>query len=194
MKRLSTTRWIFIAMLFSLLAACASNQRQLPPWPVHLPPVEEFLSVYQADADNAAVQNEDEYLKWVKRFYIGWALYPNGWEWLTETVMRETPDYQQRLHLKRQMADIGQRIGGEWAKDSRHRYINTSHLMVWGDSVKLAIKKGTQIQLADHISVDVDALLAATLDPAVIDMDRYFPDGNNVVAREEGDLDDPFDV
>ncbi|MBT8149886.1 MAG: hypothetical protein KJO62_00685, partial [Gammaproteobacteria bacterium] len=163
MKRLSTSRWIFTAILFSLLTACATTQRGLPPWPAELPPVEEFLSAHRADAANAAVQNEAEYLKWIKRFYLGWALYPNGWQWLTDTVMRETPDYQQRLHLKHQMADIGQRIGAEWAKDSRHRYINTSHLMVWGDAVKLAVRKGTQMQLADAISADVDGLLATTV-------------------------------
>ena len=180
--------------LLSLLAACATTQRQLPPWPAGLPPVEEFQAVHQADAENALVQSEGEYLKWIKRFYLGWALYPNGWDWLTDTVLRETPDYQQRLHLKHQMADIGQRIGGEWAKDSRHRYINTSHLMVWGNAVKLALKKGQQMDLANRISADVDALLATTLHPSAVDLNRYFPDKNPVVAQEEVEFDDPFDA
>lgn len=194
MKHLSLSRWFLTAFVFSLLAACAGNQRQLPPWPAHLPPVQEFQAAHSADTENAAVQTEDEYLKWVKRFYLGWALYPNGWEWLTETVLRETPDYQQRLELKQKMADIGQRIGAEWSKDSRHRYINTSHLMTWGNAVKMAIKKGRQIELANRISVDVDALLSNTLNPASVDLDRYFPDSNAVVAKEEGDFDDPFDA
>lgn len=186
---------ILIASILSLvLSACVSGPQAPPPWPEQLPPQALFQSAHQADAANAAVQGEQEYLKWVKRFYLGWALYPNGWEWLTSSVLRETDDHQERLMIKEQMYSIGQRIGAEWAKDSRHRYIDTSHLMVWGDALKLAIKQGTQLPLAGKISADVDALLAASLRPAQIRMGRYFPEDNSVVAQEGAGFDDPFDV
>ena len=181
-------------MLALVLSACVSGPQAPPPWPEQLPAQAIFESAFRADADNSAVQSEQEYLKWVKRFYLGWALYPNGWEWLTSSVLRETDDHQQRLMIKEQMYSIGQRIGAEWAKDSRHRYINTSHLMVWGDALKLAIKDGSQLSLAGKISADVDALLAAQLRPAKIRMGRYFPEHNSVAVQEEAGFDDPFDA
>ncbi|MBT8148454.1 MAG: hypothetical protein KJO24_00880 [Gammaproteobacteria bacterium] len=177
-----------------MLTACVSGPSQQPAWPVQLPAKAVFEQAHRDDAANRAVQSEQEYLKWVKRFYLGWALYPNGWEWLTSSVLRETPDHQKRLHIKEQMYDVGQRIGAEWAKDSRHRYINTAHLMVWGNALKLAIKDGSQLVLASKISADVDALLATHLAPSQIEMSRYFPEHKAVVAKEETDFDDPFDA
>lgn len=188
----SISRFIVTYVLVLLLGACMSGPRQ--EWPAQLPNQQVFEAAFVADQANGAVQTEADYLLWVKRFYLGWALYPNGWEWLTATVLDATPDALERDRLRRQMAGIGQKIGSEWAKDSQHRSINTSHLIVWGNAVRLAVKDGSQAMLADKIGADVDELRAQALRPSQIEMDRYFPESSTVASQALEDEVDPFDI
>ena len=188
----SVFRFIVTGVLVVMLGACMGGPRQ--EWPTQLPNQQVFEAAFDADQANGAVQTEADYLLWVKRFYLGWALYPNGWEWLTATVLDATPDALERDRLRRQMAGIGQKIGSEWAKDSQHRSINTSHLIVWGNAVRLAVKEVSQAMLADKIGADVDALRAQALRPSQIEMDRYFPESSTVASQALEDEVDPFDI
>ena len=187
----SLSRFIVTYVLVLLLGACMGGPRQ--EWPTQLPSQQVFEAAFDADQANGEVQTEADYLLWVKRFYLGWALYPNGWEWLTATVLEATPDARERDRLRRQMAGIGQKIVSEWAKDSQHRAINTSHLIVWGNAVRLAVKEGSQAMLADKIAGDVDELLSQGLRPSQIEMDRYFPESSTVASQALEEV-DPFDI
>lgn len=192
MKPGSLIKYVGIFLCVLLTAGCATQPGQQQVWPEQLPAQSYFEQIYSADLANQAVQTKEDYLKWIKRFYLGWALYPNGWQWLTDSVLKETDDYQLRLSIKQQMASVGERIGAEWAKDSAHRSINTGHLAVWGNAMKLAIKHNSQQQYVKQVSSDVDALLSTTLSPSDINIERYFPE-QNTVAVQDALQDDPFD-
>lgn len=161
-------------------------------WPSHIPERAHFEAAYASDINNQSAQSEEEYLKWVKRFYLGWALYPNGWDWLTAKMLKQTSDEKQ-AYVKKSMYTIGERIGTEWSKDGAHRKINSSHLMTWGNVLRLALKRGLQYDLIVKISSDTKALLAEEIKSSEINFDRYFPEPNAAVAQDESEF-DPFDA
>lgn len=192
------TRALLFILISILLSACSTVSTKDPSrWPAEMAERDYYIDVFNADSENQQWQNQDDYLRWVVRFYRGWALYPRGWKWLTKEVS-ETVEGEQKVQLAQAMASLGERISSEWSKDGRGRTVNTTHLMIWGDALKLAVKEGRQIELASQISVDVDDLIASRISPEVIDLDRYFgPDEEHSdIAHEEGadQFDDPFDV
>lgn len=191
---------LFSVCLFGvlLLGGCATLPQdsavQDANWPQGIPERAYFVEQFEGDKANQSAQSSREYLVWIVRFYEGWALYPKGWNWLTEEVVKSV-DASEREWLIGKMYSIGERISAEWAKDRGHRHVNTNHLLVWGDALKIAVREGSQRDLALKISDDVDGLLAQRIQPDHIDLDRYLS-GNAEVASEEVDdasaFDEPF--
>lgn len=177
-----------------MMAACATGSNYQARWSGLLPPLGYFEEVYISDKSNQQVQSQDNYLAWVKRFYVGWALYPKGWDWLTATVISGTPDAPKRQHVERDLALLGQKISAEWAKDARYRVINNSHLMVWADALKIAVHKNQQDILTEKLIDDVEQLLTAKLAANEIALERYFRQSVGVVVADELATEDPFDV
>lgn len=191
-------RTFSLLAMIALLSSCAiSPTIDSDAWPQEIPERDYYVDAYNADLENQQWQEQNDYLRWVVRFYRGWALYPRGWQWLTAQVC-ETVEGGEKDQLMQTMASLGERISSEWAKDRRGRTVNTTHLMIWGDALKLAVKEQGQLELANQISTDVDDLLANRIKPDVIALSRYFNDDDEQsdIAHEEGldDFDDPFGV
>lgn len=174
--------------LAALCVSCSTTQLAQRDWPEQLPEREYYVALYEEDKGNQGVQTQDEYLKWVIRFYRGWALSPYSWDWLVSNALEQAAPGD-REQLGELLASIGWRVSGEWAKDSKYRNINSSNLMTWGDALKLALRRGEYMDLVQRISVDVDSMLAYELHADAISFDRYFPPNNNVVAADERDYD-----
>lgn len=183
------------AGLLLMLGACASLPEEMTGkdsvWPEEIPSRDYFVQAFERDAANQQAQTRKDYLTWIVRFYRGWALYPRGWNWLTEEVV-DSVSVDERAQVEGQMVSLGQRISAEWAKNRDLRSVNTNHLMIWGDALKIAVRDGSQLDLAEKISRDVDALLAREMSPDTIDLDRYLAGGAEVVI-EEGDDQEVFD-
>ena len=178
---------LLAAMLASGLSGCVSTSRPVQEWNANWPATEYYTAQYLADRENAQKQSQDEYLTWVKRFYTGWAFYPDGWDWLTTTVLSEIKDQQQRQRLKGKMYELGRNISGEWAKNGDCRLINSKNLLVWADAVKKSVFMSQEEQLADQVGSDVERLLSGDLTAAEIRLNRYF-----AAAGPEEDPDDEF--
>jgi hypothetical protein len=157
----------------ALLAGCALlSGREDPAWPAGLPERALFENVYRADPLNARLQTEDEYLGWVRRFYLGSDLYPYGFRDLESLVLGETPARDaDRVGLK--LRRLGRSIAADWAKHRDADHITTAILALWAGALQTAAPMGRSEALLDQIEADVRALLAGQLDPAAIASGRY---------------------
>ena len=174
-----------------LLGACVSVPEKEASWSSAWPPESLFVAAYEAELDNQAVQSADNYMRWIRRFYQGWTFYSEGWDWLTDRVLVGIDDDAQRQQITQHMYSMGMRISREWAKSSDHRVINTRHLLVWGEALKLSAARDQELWLAVKVSADIDRLLAFELDPSMIKSSRYYAD--SVPAVDSDELDD-FDI
>ena len=174
-----------------LLGACVSVPEKEASWSSAWPPETLFEAAYEAELDNQAVQSADNYMRWIRRFYQGWTFYSEGWDWLADRVLMGIDDDAQRQQITQQMYSMGMRISREWAKSSNHRVINTRHLLVWGEALKLSAARDQELWLAVKVSADIDRLLAFELDPSMIKSSRYYAD--SVPAVDSDELDD-FDI
>ena len=175
-----------------LLVACSTVPEVSEQWSPSWPPESAFVQAYQADSDNQASQSVEDYMRWIRRFYEGWTFYPDGWDWITDAVLQNIDSEAERVALKEQIYSIGLRISREWAKDSDYRVINTRHLLVWGESLKLSVAQSQEARLAAKVSMDIDLLMARELDPSVIKMSRYRSGPSQGV--DDGDEEDEFDL
>lgn len=55
------------------------------------------------------------------------------------------------------------------------RFVNTRHIMIWGNALKTSIPKKEQLRVLDAILVDALASLGKRLKPSEIHTDRYYP-------------------
>lgn len=142
-------------------------------WPEKAPPRSDFEAEYAADEANQAVQTEEEYLLWVKRFYTGWRLYANGWNDLVPEVLSEVKDPDLKAELEAELYEMGQDISSEWAKETEERRVHTRHLSVWGNAMRDAIASGETKEMIEQISRDVDQLMDHVLTVGDITASRY---------------------
>jgi len=119
---------------------------------------------------------------WVNRFYYGWTLYRRGWVRATNELTASLSDPEDKQHALDMMFTIGKQVSAEWAKNKRHRVINTKHLSIWGNSLNQSVVKKEQLYILDRILEDVNLLLAQEIQPKDVDTHRYYPPIN----------DDPF--
>lgn len=178
-------RLCFLAGFCWLLTSCAAWRPEVSEaaWPDSIPPRAEFAALYEEDDANRAVQSEREYLLWIKRFYVGWRLYGQGWNDLVPDVMAHVADPLARLELTRELNDTGKIIAGEWAKDVDSRRIETRHLAIWGEAMREAVVRGDPEDMVRRIIADVNDLMDQTLSRDAIDDDRYYAVDANDVFR-----------
>ena len=185
------SKYLILIGFVLLLGACTSVPERAEQWQSSWPPESFFEAAYAAELDNQAVQSAENYMRWIRRFYQGWTFYPEGWDWLTERVLMGIEDDAQRQLITEQMYSLGMRISREWAKSSAHRVINTRHLLVWGETLKLSAARDQELWLAAKVSADIDGLLASAIEPSMIKPSRYYADSASVDDADE--LDD-FDL
>lgn len=154
------------------LAGCAALRPQAPEWPAGLPPRAYFERVHAADPLNARLQPRDEYLLWVRRFYLGWMLAPAGWNATAERLLQDVPPPRYRV-LAARLAYLGQLVASEWAKHERARRIDTRMLRVWAAVARRARAAGRLETALDEVIGDVLDLLDGALAPEAIRPARY---------------------
>lgn len=126
-----------------------------------------FTAAYARDTRNAARQSFDEYWRWVKAYLLeGGSGYP-GWVAQSAALLTNVRDAAARDRVGRLLQSAGQRIAGEWAKDSACRRIYSTflqgrpNLMDWGRTLQRAAARDT----GDGRAIEAAALgIAAELD------------------------------
>ena len=166
-------RYLFLAIIIAL-PACAANNVKEPSWPNELPPHDDFLYLYLQDSTNNNIQNLDQYMTWVIRFYQGWELYPNGWNNVTQELLLRINAPDLANEIKEKMDRLGFLISGEWAKNNKTRIINTRHVSIWGNALMKSLEHGETLELIDRITIDVEDLLASRISPEIITEDRFY--------------------
>ena len=182
-------RYLILINFSLFLLACTSLPKRAEQWSPSWPPQTVFELAYKADTANQSVQSANNYMTWIQRFYQGWTFYPEGWDWLTAKVLAGVEDAGERRLIAEQMYSLGLRISREWAKSSDYRVINTRHLLVWGNALKLSAARDQELWLSAKVSADVDSLLALQLQPAMIHKSRYYTDSVSATDSEEDDFD-----
>ena len=178
---------LIIISFLVFLTACTAVPERAEYWSSSWPPKTVFEAAYESELDNQAQQSADNYMKWIRRFYEGWTFYPEGWDWLTDRVLMGIEDDSQQQLIIEHMYSMGMRISKEWAKSDAHRVINTRHLLVWGETLKLSAARQQELWLAAKVSADIDALLALQLDPSMIQPSRYYADSSAAADADEFD-------
>lgn len=180
-----THRLSIAAMLFTVLcAACVRAPVDRLAWPEDLPPLNYYEREYQRDQSNQSVQSKEDYLKWVRRFYRGWNLYPDGWNDTTRDILLGVEDDNVRERLRKKLAHLGKLISAEWAKSADDRAIRSRELSVWGQALLKAVNANEEERLVDRVTGDVNALLSRRLDPTDVSLKRYYEAPSEVYEVE----------
>lgn len=174
--RLAFTRLslAFSLVLLVLISGCANRQYGENNWPERMPSREYFVSVYEADSDNKAIQPQEEYLMWVLRFYQGWELYRRGWTRMTDELLAQIHNPAEADEIEEKINRIGRLVAGEWAKKSNTRTIYLRHVSVWGNALLESLDRQEELPLINKINRDIDDLLARRLNKEAITPARYF--------------------
>lgn len=167
-------RRLLIALLCLFVSACAGlREETAETWPSELPPLEFFANAYASDAVNRAEQSREEYLKWVRSFYEGTALYPRGWNDVSADILEQTGNPELIPGRAEQLFRLGRDIAAEWSKDSSLSIVQSRHLAVWGVAAGRAVDESNVEETLEMISQDLDLLLSKKLAPDAITAGRY---------------------
>ena len=173
MRPAITTLERTVLLTLAALAGCTFTPVRQRDWPVDVPPLSHYETVYDNDSANQAIQTKDDYLTWVIRFYQGWEGYPRGWRDIRRNATAAIAA-DRRAAVDEKFARLGKFISGEWAKDVASRAIFTSTVAAWGDALAEAVERGEVDTLLDRVAEDVEALLSRKLDADSITLDRYY--------------------
>lgn len=170
LKQIARCRIPVLLLLVLSLAACLTPRRH--DWPADLPPRQAFIATWEADSRNQRAQPRDEYLGWVRNFYTGTVVYPQGWlDIQAELLGRAAPDQEARLEAE--LESLGIAIGAEWAKVNEHRAIDSRLLALWASVLQLAELDCQGLNAVALIANDVEHLLTDSLDKETVREARY---------------------
>ena len=158
----------------ALLTGCAVTPPDEMGWPANIPPQNYYNEIYNADDRNQQIQSRGEYLNWVIRFYEGWALFEEGWNWTTQRVLDSLEEPEEHARVQDKLYGLGARISAEWSKDSANRHVFTRTISAWGQALLESINRDEEEQLLDRVSADLEALFAGGLDSRDIVYERYY--------------------
>jgi hypothetical protein len=107
---------LIILSTLSIVTSCAIVNVS-ESWPDNIPSRSYFVSYYGKDKEHQEVLNQNDYLRWVHRFYFGWELYRRGWLQATDELVQTLDDPQEKLiaqkkvhyHRKFSCARMGQK-------------------------------------------------------------------------------------
>ncbi len=156
------------------MTACAEHTLQELDWPNELPTYDTFLDDYRRDPTNARYQTLAQYLSWVKRFYLGWELYPRGWVHLSQDLLFRIDDPLLAAELKDRLANLSAVIASEWAKDNRVRHIDTRQVSIWGNALLTSLRYGETLSIPERVTEDVHDLLNNRISSEVITENRFY--------------------
>lgn len=173
-----------ILVISILCVACARLYVKPVEWPDDLPPMDYYENAYEQDPRNRALQSRDKYLTWVRRFYMGWDLYQDGWLATTRDILLGIEDEAARQRVEEKLFQLGKLLSAEWAKDSPERAVRTRELSIWGQALLKSLDHQRQEKLVDHVTRDVNALLGGSLDRTDINLKRYVETAGDPASRE----------
>ena len=98
--------------------------------------------------------------EWYRKFYEGTFLI-QGWESRMKELLEAIPDGDQG-GMNEVLANLGEKIGREWAKENSVRRIDNSMLQQWGEDLRSAKKQGAQILVEEirRVEAEVDRVLS----------------------------------
>ena len=156
----------------ALLVSCSSMEpAQTPPDAAEDP---WFAAQYEQDDANQAVQERQEYLSWIQRFYNGMNRIP-GWQFMSEQVVEKAP-VDEQAEVSQRLNSLGRVIAAEWAKDNRVRLITTRMVNIWRQALEEAVSQEELLPYLEQVETDIERLLAERLPPEEIEFERYFID------------------
>ena len=82
-----------------------------------------FVKEYERDRRNAGAQPFDEYWRWAKTFLLAGGSGQKGWMDQVESLVSRIGDGPARQRLRETLYRLGQRIAGEWSKESAYRKV-----------------------------------------------------------------------
>jgi hypothetical protein len=168
------SRYAIACLGIILVAGCARTPPDEAEWPGNIPPQAFYNEIYNGDVQNQEIQSRGEYLTWVIRFYKGWTLYEEGWNWTTQRVLESLEDPEEQTRVRHKMSELGARISAEWSKDAANRHIFTRTISAWGQALLESINRDEEEILLDRVSADVDALFNGELESSDIVYERYY--------------------
>lgn len=142
-------------------------------WGEDLPPQTLYLKAYRADVKNQQYQSEENYIAWIRRFFYGTVIQPEGWLEMSEKLVSQSPVDEQHK-IDEMISALGVKISQEWAKDNKARKLDTKNMIVWGTALRESIESDDTVRLLSLVNKDVDALLAGTIKKRDIVDDRYY--------------------
>lgn len=113
---------------------------------------------------------------WIKRFYQGTILYPNGWNNATSQFLQTVESEDVKDMLRQRMRKLGTAISCEWAQDNHVRNIDSSNIAVWGSAMSEAASTNDHETFVSKVEKDVAELIAGKLQRNEIEYERYYPD------------------
>jgi len=138
--------------------ACTVIPRSVQEWPPELPPMDYYIEYYRNDPSNHSLQSEAEYLTWVRRFYLGWELYPFGWVDLESDVQGLMGNSIVGT-VTEKLRYLGRTISADWARHNTIHSITTSILALWGEVIEAALEEDKADAAIDLITRDVESLI-----------------------------------
>jgi len=169
------SKHIITAFLLTLLSACQTYQLN-DPWPERIPSRDIFIQSYldKKNITHASDSQLGTHLTWIKRFYQGTTLYPNGWLDASDRYLESIASLEQREAIAPKLVDLGVQISTEWAQDNDIRLINSTNIATWADAMRTAAERGEQSIFLEKVERDVQDLLNKNLESRDIKYERYF--------------------
>lgn len=170
-------RSFLLLLLPFILFACAQPKKLdsiEANWPEDIPEYSYYKTLYSNDKHNQAIQGEDDYLKWIVRFYKGWSGFSRGWQDVTDELV-DSVEPERKEIVRQKLVALGKQVSGEWAKRSDERLIYTKTLSIWGNALSESIYLEQVEPIVDSISTDADSMMSQQLQAEAITMKRYFP-------------------
>lgn len=171
----SVHRLLVSSILLLALTACQSYKLE-QEWPPQIPDRELFIAGYleKRNLDSATESEIAYHLGWVKKFYQGTTLYPNGWLRASSRYIESINDPKIRSDVSERMMYLGVQIANEWAQENGVRKINSTNIASWGSAMKTAAIRGEQLDFLDKVEKDVQSLINSKILSNDIGYDRYF--------------------
>lgn len=171
----SVHRLLVSSILLLALTACQSYKLE-QEWPPQMPDQELFIAGYleKRNLDSVSESEIAYHLGWVKKFYQGTTLYPNGWLRASSRYIESIKDPKIRSDVSERMMYLGVEIANEWAQENGVRKINSTNIASWGSAMKTAALRGEQLDFLDKVEKDVQSLINSKILSNDIGYDRYF--------------------
>ncbi len=81
--------------------------------------------------------------KWFRKFNEG-SFLVKGWQSRMDELLQAVPETD-KGDMHDLLANLGEKIGREWAKDNSTRKIDTARIQRWGEALRESKKKGSDI-------------------------------------------------